>query len=68
MSRNRLSLNGTYPELVAALAAQTCSKIRRRRRDRRIRRATHEFRAAAGRRLGVTSPDESLTSGIPVFY
>ena len=27
MSRNRLSLNGTYPELVVALAAQSCSKF-----------------------------------------
>ena len=27
MSRNRLSLNRTYPELVAALAAQSCSKF-----------------------------------------
>ena len=48
LSRNRQSLNGTYPEIVEALAAQTLYEVRRRWRDRRIRGTPHELRPAAG--------------------
>ena len=67
MSRNRLSLNGTYPELVAALAAQTCSKFVVDGEIVAFEGRRTSFARLQGR-LGVTSPDEALTSGIPVFY
>ena len=67
MSRNRLSLNGTYPELVAALAAQTCSKFVGDGEIVAFEGRRTSFTRLQGR-LGVTSPDEALTSGIPVFY
>jgi bifunctional non-homologous end joining protein LigD len=67
MSRNRQSLNGTYPELVEALAKQDVSRFV----------IDGEVVAFAGRRtsfarlqgrLGITDPDEALATGIPIFY
>jgi bifunctional non-homologous end joining protein LigD len=67
LSRNRLSLNGTYPELVAALAAQRCSKFVVDGEIVAFEGRRTSFARLQGR-LGVTSPDRALTSGIPVFY
>jgi bifunctional non-homologous end joining protein LigD len=67
LSRNRLSLNNTYPEIVEALAKQdTCRFV-----------ADGEIVAFEGRRtsfarlqgrLGITDPDEARASRIAVFY
>jgi bifunctional non-homologous end joining protein LigD len=67
LSRNRLSLNTTYPEIVEALAKQdTCGFV-----------ADGEIVAFEGRRtsfarlqgrLGITDPDEARASRIAVFY
>jgi DNA ligase D-like protein (predicted ligase) len=67
MSRNRQSLNGTYPEVVDALAAQS----------RRRFVVDGEIVAFEGRRtsfarlqgrLGLSDPDQARATGIPVFY
>jgi DNA ligase D-like protein (predicted ligase) len=67
LSRNRLSLNGTYPELVDALAKQdTCRFV-----------VDGEIVAFEGRRtsfarlqgrLGITDPEEARASRIAVYY
>jgi DNA ligase D-like protein (predicted ligase) len=67
LTRNRQSLNGTYPELVEALAAQPCSKFVVDGEIVAFEGRRTSFARLQGR-LGVTSPDEALTSGIPVFY
>jgi bifunctional non-homologous end joining protein LigD len=67
MSRNRLSLNGTYPEITEALARQDAPRFV----------ADGEIVAFEGRRTsfgrlqgrsGITDPDQARASGIPVFY
>jgi bifunctional non-homologous end joining protein LigD len=67
LSRNRLSLNGTYPEIVDALAKQDATRFV----------VDGEIVAFAGRRTsfarlqgrsGVSDPDQARASGIPVFY
>jgi bifunctional non-homologous end joining protein LigD len=67
LSRNRLPLNNTYPEIVEALAKQDTSRFV----------LDGEIVAFAGRRTsferlqgrsGITAPDEALASRIPVFY
>ncbi|PEG35156.1 ATP-dependent DNA ligase [Mycolicibacterium agri] len=67
LSRNQLTLNGTYPEVVDALAAQACDKFV----------VDGEIVAFEGRRTsfarlqgrsGLTDPDEARATGIPVFY
>ena len=67
MSRNRLSLNGTYPEIAEALARQDAPRFV----------ADGEIVAFEGRRTsfgrlqgrsGITDPDQARASGIPVFY
>lgn len=67
LSRNKQPMNGTYPELVDALAAQ----------DARRFVVDGEVVAFAGRRtsfarlqgrLGLTEPDAARATGIPVFY
>jgi len=67
MSRNRLSLNGTYPEIVEALTSQDTPRFV----------ADGEIVAFEGRRTsfgrlqgrsGITDPDQARASGIPVFY
>jgi len=67
LSRNRRPLNGTYPEVVEALAAQNSSNFV----------VDGEIVAFEGRRtsfarlqarLGVTDPDQARESGVPVFY
>jgi bifunctional non-homologous end joining protein LigD len=67
ISRNRLSLNNTYPEVVEVLAKQEPSRFV----------VDGEIVAFEGRRTsfarlqgrsGITDPDEARASGIPVFY
>jgi bifunctional non-homologous end joining protein LigD len=67
MSRNRLSLNGTYPEIAEALARQDAPRFV----------ADGEIVAFEGRRTsfgrlqgrsGITDPDQARASGIPVCY
>lgn len=67
MSRNRLSLNGTYPEIVDALAKQDTTRFV----------VDGEIVAFAGRRTsfarlqgrsGISDPDQARASGIPVYY
>jgi len=67
LSRNRLRLDGTYPEIVESLAKQDCSGFV----------VDGEIVAFEGRRTsfarlqgrsGITDPQEALATGIPVFY
>ena len=67
LSRNRLRLNNTYPEIVEALAKQDTSRFV----------VDGEIVAFEGRRTsfarlqgrsGITDPEEALASRIPVFY
>ena len=67
LTRNRQSLNGTYPELVEALAAQTCSKFVVDGEIVAFEGRRTSFARLQGR-LGLTDPDEARSSGIPVFY
>jgi DNA ligase D-like protein (predicted ligase) len=67
MSRNRLPLDGTYPEVVDALAAQTCSKFVLDGEIVAFEGRRTSF-AKLQRRLGITKPEEARASGIAVFY
>ncbi len=67
LTRNRQSLNGTYPELVEALTAQTCSKFVVDGEIVAFEGRRTSFARLQGR-LGLTDPDEARSSGIPVFY
>jgi bifunctional non-homologous end joining protein LigD len=67
MSRNRLSLNNTYPEIAEALAKQDAARFV----------MDGEIVAFEGRRMsfarlqgrsGITDPEEARASRIPVFY
>ena len=67
LSRNRQPLDGTYPELVDALAAQDTSRFV----------VDGEVVAFVGRltsfarlqgRLGITDPRHARVTGIPIFY
>jgi bifunctional non-homologous end joining protein LigD len=67
LSRNRLSLNNSYPEVVEALAKQdTCRFVV----DGEIVafEGRHTSFARLQGRLGITDPDEARASRIPVFY
>ena len=48
LSRNRQPLNGTYPELVDALARPAHHPVRRGRRGGGVRGTTYQLRPAAG--------------------
>ena len=67
LSRNRQSLNGTYPEVVDALAAQKCTKFVVDGEIVAFEGRRTSFARLQGR-LGITDPDDALASGIPVFY
>jgi bifunctional non-homologous end joining protein LigD len=67
LSRNRQSLNGTYPELVEALASQACPKFVVDGEIVAFEGRRTSFARLQGR-LGLTNPAEARTSGIPVFY
>jgi bifunctional non-homologous end joining protein LigD len=67
LSRNRQPLNGTYPEVVDALAAQNCRRFVVDGEVVAFEGRRTSFARLQGR-LGVSDPDEARASGIPVFY
>src|SRR3954470_2809495 len=67
LTRNRQSLNGTYPELVEALAAQPCSKFVVDGEIVAFEGRRTSFARLQGR-LGINDPEEARASRIPVFY
>ena len=67
LSRNRQPLNGTYPELADALAAQHTSRFVVDGEVVAFEGRRTSFARLQGR-LGITDPDVSLVSRIPVFY
>ena len=67
LSRNRLSLNGTYPEIVDALAKQDTSRFVVDGEIVAFEGRRTSFARLQGR-LGITDPDEARGSGIPVVY
>jgi DNA ligase D-like protein (predicted ligase) len=67
LSRNRLSLNGTYPEIVEALADQDQSRFVLDGEIVAFTGRRTSFARLQGR-LGITDPDQARASRIPVFY
>jgi ATP-dependent DNA ligase len=67
LSRNRQSLNGTYPEVVEALAAQPCSRFVVDGEVVAFEGRRTSFAKLQGR-LGITDPAQARASRIPVFY
>jgi bifunctional non-homologous end joining protein LigD len=67
MSRNRLSLNNTYPEVVEALAEQDSTRFVLDGEIVAFEGRRTSFARLQGR-LGITNPDEARASGIAVFY
>jgi bifunctional non-homologous end joining protein LigD len=67
LSRNRQSLNGTYPEIVEALAAQKSAKFVVDGEIVAFEGRRTSFARLQGR-LGITKPEEAVATGIPVFY
>lgn len=67
LSRNRLSLNGTYPEIVDALAEQATTRFVLDGEIVAFEGRRTSFARLQGR-SGLTDPDEARGSGIPVFY
>jgi bifunctional non-homologous end joining protein LigD len=67
MSRNRLSLNNTYPEIVEALAKQDTSQFVMDGEIVAFEGRRTSFARLQGR-LGITNPEEARASRIAVFY
>jgi bifunctional non-homologous end joining protein LigD len=67
LSRNRLSLNGTYPELVDALTAQSCRRFVVDGEVVAFEGRRTSFTRLQGR-LGVSDPEQARATGISVFY
>jgi bifunctional non-homologous end joining protein LigD len=67
LSRNRLSLNNTYPELVDALAKQDTTSFVVDGEIVAFEGRRTSFARLQGR-LGITNPEEARASGIAVFY
>ena len=67
LSRNRQPLNGTYPELVDALAAQPISRFVIDGEVVAFKGRRTSFAHLQGR-LGITNPKAARATGIPVFY
>jgi bifunctional non-homologous end joining protein LigD len=67
MSRNRLSLNNTYPEIVEALAKQDTARFVMDGEIVAFEGRRTSFARLQGR-IGVTDPDEARASHIAVFY
>jgi bifunctional non-homologous end joining protein LigD len=67
LSRNRLSLNGTYPEIVDALAKQDTTRFVLDGEIVAFEGRRTSFARLQGR-SGLTDPDEAVASGIAVFY
>jgi bifunctional non-homologous end joining protein LigD len=67
LSRNRQSLNGTYPEVVETLAMQPCSRFVVDGEVVAFEGRRTSFAKLQGR-LGITDPEQARESRIPVFY
>ena len=67
LSRNRQPLNGTYPELVDALAAQHTTRFVVDGEVVAFEGRRTSFARLQGR-LGITDPEVARASRIPVFY
>jgi bifunctional non-homologous end joining protein LigD len=67
LSRNRLSLNDTYPEIVDALAKQETSRFVMDGEIVAFEGRRTSFARLQGR-SGITDPTLARASGIPVFY
>lgn len=67
LSRNRQPMNGTYPELVDALAAQDARRFVVDGEVVAFEGRRTSFARLQGR-LGLTDPDAARATGIPVFY
>jgi DNA ligase D-like protein (predicted ligase) len=67
LSRNRLSLNGTYPEVVDALAKQDSSQFVMDGEIVAFEGRRTSFARLQGR-LGITDPGAARASGIAVYY
>ncbi|HZA09858.1 non-homologous end-joining DNA ligase [Mycobacterium sp.] len=67
LSRNRQTLNATYPELVDALAAQNLSRFVVDGEIVAFEGRRTSFERLQGR-LGITEPQQARASGIQVFY
>jgi bifunctional non-homologous end joining protein LigD len=67
MSRNRLSLNNTYPEIVEALAKQDTARFVMDGEIVAFEGRRTSFARLQGR-IGITDPEEARSSGIVVFY
>jgi bifunctional non-homologous end joining protein LigD len=67
LSRNRQPLNGTYPELVDALAAQPICRLVIDGEVVAFEGRRTSFARLQGR-LGLTDPGAAVATGIPVFY
>jgi DNA ligase D-like protein (predicted ligase) len=67
LSRNRQSINGSYPEIVEALAAQKCAKFVIDGEIVAFEGRRTSFARLQGR-LGITKPEEAVATGISVFY
>jgi DNA ligase D-like protein (predicted ligase) len=67
LTRNRQSLNGTYPELVDALAAQRTSQFVVDGEVVAFEGRRTSFARLQGR-LGITDPEVARASRIPIYY
>jgi len=67
LSRNRQSLNGTYPELVDALAAQHTSRFVLDGEVVAYQKGRTSF-AKLQSRLGISDPEQARASPVAVFY
>jgi DNA ligase D-like protein (predicted ligase) len=67
LSRNRLSLNGTYPEIVDALAKQDTARFVVDGEIVAFEGRRTSF-ARLQRRSGITDPDQARATGVRVFY
>jgi bifunctional non-homologous end joining protein LigD len=67
LSRNRQPLDGTYPELVDALAAQEMSRFVLDGEVVAFEGRRTSFARLQGR-LGITNPEHARASPIPIFY
>ena len=67
LSRNRKSLNGTYPEIVEALAEQKSDEFVVDGEIIAFEGRRTSFMRLQGR-LGITKPEKAVATGIGVFY
>jgi bifunctional non-homologous end joining protein LigD len=67
LSRNKQNLNGTYPELVEALAAQDTSQFVLDGEVVAFQGRHTSFARLQGR-LGISDPLQARATGIPIFY